>query len=271
MMRIVLISIFRSVEHRYSLGSTAETYNDNASASRNSQQPMIPPLPQQDSLGAPRTLLQGESSLRGSSPSDSSDGLGGAAPVSGGSPYDDTEPIIPSYSRQNQESTPPSLRPGGSHYPQQGGTSYAGQSPQNAPYGHQPSAVHATQPTPAPRRFEAAEPLPPAQGLPRPSKPVMRRQSAQLGTSPTQIPPAPPTRGYTLTDPGVVNPDSSSHNVRRVSRNSKRSSTAAPGYGNAPSPPPSTSSHGGHTRRSTAPRAQLPPGAAPPQYPRYGS
>ena len=56
-MRIVLISFFVVLSIGIPYGSTAETYNDNASASRNSQQPMIPPLPQQDSLGASHALL----------------------------------------------------------------------------------------------------------------------------------------------------------------------------------------------------------------------
>lgn len=240
----------------------------------------------QDNLEAPRTLHPGGNSLRGSSPSNSSDGFGGAAPVSGGSPYDDTEPIISSYTRQRQESTPPHLRSGGSHYPQQSGTSYHGQSPQTTPYDQQrggymyspttPASTYTTQPTSSSRHAEA-EALPPVQGLPRPSRPVVRRQTAQPAQTTSQsaahVPAGPPTRGYTLTDPGVVNPTPGPPSVRRVSRNSKRSTTTPTtpaGYGNAPSPPPSNSSHGGHTRRATGAPAQLPPGAAPPQYPRYG-
>ena len=277
----MVLNYFSSIEHRYSLGSTAETYNDNASAFRNSQHPMVSALTQQDSLEAPRVAQQGGPSLRGSSPSNSSDGFGGAAPVSGGSPYDETEPIIPSYTRQNQETTPTNLRPGGGYYSQQSGNSYYGQPPQPVSYEQQsggymysptaPPSAHTTQPAPSSRRPEA-DTVPPVQGLPRPSKPVVRRQSAQPGPSaaqsPVSVPAGPPTRGYTLTDPGVVNPAPGAPSVRRVSRNSKRiSTTPAAGYGNAPSPPPSNSSHGGHTtRRPTGGPAQLPPGAAPPRY-----
>lgn len=291
---ILLLPIF-SAEHRYSLGSTAETYNDGASASRSSQQPMVPPVPQHESLEAPRALgaYRSGNSLQESSPSNSSDGFGASSPNTGGSPYDDTEPMVSSYARQ-QDTTPPNLRPSGGAQQQSSRSGYFGQPAQTVSYDQQPrgyayspatpsSAYTSQAPTPS-RRQDPVTP-PPVQGLPRP-KPGARRAStqatqtlaqAQSQTQQTPTQTAPPARGFTLTDPGVVTPAGSNPNVRRVLRNSKRSSTTptggygGPAGGTTSPPPPSTSSHGGGGGRGRGSPSQLPPGAAPPQYPRYGS
>lgn len=241
-------------DHRYSLNSSAETYNDAASASRSSQQPMVPL--HSDSLGAPRAHYHSGTSLRDPSPSNSSDGFG-QPHGNNGSPYDESEPIVPSYTRDRHASA--SALPA----PQHSASGYFSQPPVQ-PY--EPSGGYMNTPASgASSSSSPAGPPPPVQGLPRPSKPVSSRRTSQ------QQPP--PSRGFTLTDPGVVNPSpsSSNPNVRRVSRQGKRSSTTPVG---GPTSPTSTSSHAGDTshgasRRSTQAAPQLPPGAAPPQYPRY--
>lgn len=275
---------------------------------------MVPALPQHNSLEAPRTVggyHSGGASMRDESPSNSSDGFGapGGSPSAGGNGgYDESEPIINSYARQTQaqhETTPPHFRPGASgQFSQPPGSGYFNQPPQTVSYDQQaqgggypytnptssPPSAYSTPPPASSRRQETRDVVPPpAQGLPRPKPGGARRASAQTPQSQSPVP-APqsrqapsPNRGYTLTDPGVVNPPASASNpnVRRISRTGgqpkRTSTTPVGGYpsGATSPPPPSVSSQGGgdaqgqgRNRRSTA---QLPPGAAPPQYPRYGS
>lgn len=250
----LLFILFSRNDKRYSMGSTAETYTDTLSASRHSQQAMITPGQYDESpygqryLDAPRPgPAAGSYNFRDSSPSNSSNGLSrsaedeGFTPPTGYSANEESEPIIPRQSQQGSTSADPTayVRQGvpAPAYTSETQNAYRYVQPQAVSYDQQPYPAYVQEPEPV------SPQLPPPRGLPRPSH--ARSQS----------------RGVTLTDPGVV---PAADSVRRVARNGKRSSTsmAAASSQQGPSNPRPASRA---SRTSTA----LPPGAAPPQYPRY--
>jgi len=233
------------VDRRYSVGSASvsESYTETVSASRHSQQAMLP------TVAAPRLP---EYPHRTPSPSESSNhvsrsGEGGdSSPPSDYVAIDDREPIIPRPSQQARASPSES-----SAYVRQGipnpSPTYNSEM-QNAHRYAQPQAVSYDQQPYAQDRdrgsLSVRPPVPPT-GLPRPTH--------ARGTS----------RGVTLSDPGVV--PAGPESVRRVPRQGKRTSVGPPSI---VQPQPRSGSRT-PSRMSSGPSG-LPPGAAPPQYPRGG-
>lgn len=243
-------SPFSRVDNRYSMGSSSETYfsgnTEGFLSSRHSQQPIIQPgTPDRDSSASslPPPAPFGPN-YRDSSPSSSSNGLGRGVDDEGLTPPGEVNPrqrLIPTadYSpyAPGDESEPiysrtqPNSPAAGPGYPAEGRNPFRAATQPHAP-AYEPNYPGYTQ---------EPEELPQQVQAPSPTRRHQRGQS----------------RGFSLVDPGVV---PTGESVRRVAR--KRPTSTAP------TAPPTTGRR--QSRSSGSPSAPLPPGAAAPQYPRYG-